>query len=87
MENHKSYLGAFFPWTSEGSVLLNATGLPAVVDKLEDIHRLRRRRLHGGWCACHAHCFREVLNFGEVAQVLQSSTGVQSDVAKTKMPV
>ena len=66
------YLGAFFPRTCEGAVLLNGAGLPAVVDELEDIHRLRRRRLRARWCACcHAHCFREVLNFGEVAQVLQ----------------
>lgn len=82
LSSRNAYFGALVPRTSERSVWLHAPGLPAVVDELEDIHRLRRRRLHRWWCACHAHCFREVLNFGEVAQVLRRSTGVRCAVAK-----
>lgn len=45
MKMRDPYLGAFFPRTCEGAVLLKAAGLRAVVDELEDIHRLRCRRL------------------------------------------
>lgn len=82
ISSRNAYLGALVPRASKRPILLNAPDLPAVVDELEDIHRLRRRRLHRWWCACHAHCFREVLNFGEVAQLLRCSTGVRCAVAK-----
>lgn len=70
ISGRNAYLGALVPRTSERPIRLHPAGLPAVVDELENIHRLRRRRLHRWWCACHAHCFRDVLNFGEVAHVL-----------------